>query len=106
MSNFKLNNMYKNIFIIGLFAVGLLFNAGCKKDDEGINAVFVSTSDNVTLALESPSNTILAIAEGDADLVGDEAIAERGFCWASTAKPTTEDNKITNGTGTGNFNPH
>ena len=49
-----------------------------------------------------PAGTITVTASGDADVVGQE-IVERGVVWASTPKPTTENNKITMGTGPGNF---
>jgi hypothetical protein len=94
--------MKKIKLLTGLFLLALFFLAGCKKDKVNRSGVFVSTSAMQDLQLTA-LNTISGKAEGDADLAGSELITERGFCWATTAKPTTEGSKVTAGTSTGNF---
>jgi hypothetical protein len=104
MSNSKFLVMYDKKLFTGLLAITLLFLAGCEKEkNPEKKGVFVSTTSITNITLASPANTISATAGGDADLVGDESITERGVCWATTPKPTTTNNKTTAGTGTGNF---
>jgi hypothetical protein len=98
MSNFKLFVMYKNKLLTGLFIGGLLVIASCKKDKTVTTTVFVSTSAMTNITSAS------AHASGDVDLAGVEDITERGFCWATTEKPTVTNDKTTApGTGRGNF---
>jgi hypothetical protein len=98
MSNFNFLTMKK--LLITLSAAGLLFMAGCKKDDGVETTVFVSTSSVTNIT------SISATGAGDVDLVGVESMTERGICWNSdsTQKPTIDNNKaIANGTGRGHF---
>ncbi|KIC94333.1 hypothetical protein [Flavihumibacter solisilvae] len=89
--------MYIKNFYTGLLAAGILLIAGCKKDKAAETTVFVSTSD----VTEITSETAKAI--GDVDLVGVEDITERGFVWATSAMPTTANEKVAAGSGKGNF---
>lgn len=97
--------MYKNILFTGLFAAGLLFIAGCKKDNKSATTVFVSTADITNIRSASPGGavSISATAAGDVDIVGAVSLTERGVCWATTENPTTDSNKIKTGSGTGHF---
>ena len=89
--------MNKLKLFTAFLAAGLLFMAGCKKDNAIETTVFVSTSDITNIT------SVSATATGDVDVVGAESISERGFFWASTPKPTMANSKITAGTGKGNF---
>jgi hypothetical protein len=44
-----------------------------------------------------------ASVEGNISSDGGTFISERGVCWSTTAGPTTADNKITDGSGIGDF---
>lgn len=96
--------MYKSKLFTAFIVAGLLLIAGCKKDKDSKQGLFVSTSTMTNIALDSSSGNILAKASGDVDFVGAENITERGFCWASTSDPTTSNSKIiSSGVTSGNF---
>ena len=98
--------MYKSkLFTTFSIAVLLLILiVGCRKEETPEKrGVFVSTSAVTKITLDTASNKISVTAEGDADVVGAESITERGVVLGPTSKPTTSDNKITAGSGTGNF---
>ena len=44
-----------------------------------------------------------ATVGGNVTNSGNSTVLERGVCWSTTEKPTINDNKIPNGTGTGSF---
>lgn len=81
-----------------LSSAALLFMGSCKKNKGIETTVFVSTSDMTNIT------SVSATGAGDCDLVGVEAISERGVCWGTNPKPTIADNKSTaEGTGRGHF---
>lgn len=88
-----------------LLAAGLLFLAGCKKENTRETLVFVSTSAMANIRSESAggAGSISATAAGDADVAGVASLSERGICWATTPDPTTDNNKVKTGSGTGHF---
>src|SRR5690242_19163713 len=99
ISSLKYLAMWNKLFII--FLAAGLFAAGCKKDSVEKSGVFVSTSDAANIT------SLSATVGGDVDVVGTNAISERGVCWNtdSTSKPTTENNKaVATGNNTGHFN--
>jgi hypothetical protein len=83
----------------------MLFIAGCKKNNASETLVFVSTSDmsNFRSGSSIGQDTILATGAGDVDVAGVVALTERGVCWSTVSNPTTNDNKIKAGSGTGHF---
>src|SRR5262245_45412903 len=89
--------MPKVKLIAGLFAIAILFLIGCKKDKAPGTAVFVSTVQITNIT------SVSATGGGDVDVVGAEAMSERGLCWATNSKPTVSDNKIAVATGKGPF---
>ncbi len=44
-----------------------------------------------------------AVSGGNITADGGAPVTERGVCWATTANPTTANNKVASGAGTGNF---
>ncbi len=81
----------------GLFAAGLLFMMGCKKDEA------VTTTVTVTTATISGITTTSATGGGSLAVSGNVAVTERGVCWATTHDPTTANSKTSDGSGTGSF---
>lgn len=58
----------------------------------------------VTTATPSAITANSAVAGGDVTADGGATVTEKGICWATTASPTTANNKIAaTGTGTGAF---
>ncbi len=55
-----------------------------------------------TTATTNISQTIATVG-GTITYDGGSAVTERGVCWNTSNTPTTSNNKITNGTGTGSF---
>ncbi|MCU0460011.1 MAG: hypothetical protein MUE37_13085, partial [Bacteroidales bacterium] len=70
------------------------------------NEVMFSTT---AISLATVTTTVIsatgttAIIEGNAAADGGSAITARGICWGLNANPTVNDNKTTEGTGTGTF---
>jgi len=97
--------MYKQKFFTWFLAITLLLLLGsCQKEKTpDKRGVFVSTSSVTNITHVPANNTITVTAGGDADFVGGESISERGVVWASTSKPTIDNNKIAIGSGAGNF---
>ncbi len=44
-----------------------------------------------------------AVSGGEITGDGGSSVSERGICWSTSADPTTDDNKTSDGTGTGTF---
>ena len=57
----------------------------------------ISTGEATEVAVSS------ATVSGSVTSDGGASITERGVCWATTENPTISDNKLTNGSGTGEF---
>ena len=82
----------------------VLFFAGCKKDDileEGeVLYKFAVTTNNIT---DIKSTT--AQCGGDVSLTSVDGlkVTARGVCWSTKPNPTINDNKTSDGSGTGNF---
>lgn len=92
------------MFTASLITMSLLIIAGCDKEETPEKrGVFVSTAPVTNITLDPGTNKMTVTTGGDADVVGAESVTERGFAWGPTSKPTTSDNKITAGSGTGNF---
>jgi len=81
------------IFTI-IFATGIIFIAGCKKD----STVPVLT----TLALTGISQTT-AESGGNITSDGNEPVSARGVCWSRAINPTISDSSTNDGTGIGTF---
>lgn len=76
--------------------------------------IFISSChDDNTQELKTPpkvsTGTVASVTKNSATLGGNvtedgnDPVTARGIVWSTTANPTTEDNKTTNGTGTGVF---
>jgi hypothetical protein len=57
----------------------------------------------LTTTAISSITTTAATGGGNITSDGGSSVTERGICWSTTATPTTSDNKIANGSGTGSF---
>jgi uncharacterized protein (TIGR02145 family) len=58
----------------------------------------------VTTATPSTITATSAVSGGDVSADGGATVTEKGICWATTANPTTANNKVAaTGTGTGTF---
>ena len=57
----------------------------------------ITTGEATKVAISS------AIVNGNVTSNGGASVTERGVCWATTENPTISDNKLTNGSGTGEF---
>ena len=68
---------------------------------------FTTTKDvvspTVTTATVTQITETTAVAGGNVTSAGGAEITERGVVYATTQNPTTADNKVSNGTGTGSF---
>lgn len=57
----------------------------------------------ITTTAPSAITSTTAVSGGNITADGGAAITERGICWATTANPTTANNKVASGAGTGIF---
>jgi len=57
----------------------------------------------VTTANVSPIAVLSAICGGNVASDGSSSVTARGVCWSKSENPTINDNKTTNGSGTGSF---
>lgn len=82
-------------FWIQLFLTGFLlfFTISCKKDDIPI----ILTSDEIVIFATS------AILGGNITSDGGAKIKSRGVCWSTIPLPTIDDNKTSDGSGSGSF---
>lgn len=93
--------MKKTLLILSAI---VLFFAGCKKDDileEGeVLYKFAVTTNNIT---DIKSTT--AQCGGDVSLTSVDGlkVTARGVCWSTKPNPTINDNKTSDGSGTGSF---
>jgi len=69
---------------------------GCKKADEGqLPSIITSVIDIVT--------PVSAICKANINSDGGSSLSERGVCWSTAQLPVITDNKVSGGTGTGEF---
>lgn len=57
----------------------------------------------LTTSIVSDISETTATCGGNISSDGGSAVSERGVCWSTRAMPTVEDNKTSDGTGTGDF---
>lgn len=57
----------------------------------------------ITTNAVSGLTTTTAVTGGNVTNSGGATVTERGICWATTSNPVVSDNKITSGTGNGEF---
>ncbi|MBK9359169.1 MAG: hypothetical protein IPN08_17625 [Bacteroidales bacterium] len=86
---------YLKIYLIPLGYLMLITMIGCAKDKESVPEL---TTSPVTYVSE-PSVTFSGTVTSD----GGAAVTERGICWSTSHNPSTSDEKIPNGTGTGSY---
>ncbi|NBK99449.1 MAG: hypothetical protein EOM50_15800, partial [Erysipelotrichia bacterium] len=70
------------------------------------NQLVLSTLSVLPILTTTPCSSITsntAISGGIISYDGGGAISERGICWNTNQNPTTSDNKLINGSGTGSF---
>lgn len=63
----------------------------------------VASTATVTTATQSGVTSSSATLGGNVTADGGASVTDRGIVWATTATPTTSNNKVTNGSGTGSF---
>ncbi len=71
----------------------------------GEQATFTTSAiaPTVTTTAVSSLTTSSAVTGGNVTADGGASVSERGICWGTSANPTTGDNKVTSGTGTGEY---
>ncbi len=101
-----------NIFLFLIYAGIMVINA-CKKDDDkddnNNNSQLPAVSTSVITNITDSSAT----GGGQVTSEGASTVTARGICWGTATNPTINDNKTTDGSGTGSFistlaglNPH
>jgi uncharacterized protein (TIGR02145 family) len=83
-----------NVLLISLYLSAVFILSGCKKDPV-----------LPTIATVAPANITSASATAGGNITSDgrALVTERGICWALTANPTVDNDKIASGTGDGIF---
>lgn len=71
----------------------------------GEQATFTTSAiaPTVTTTAVSILTTVSAVTGGNVTSDGGASVSERGICWSTSANPTTSENKVENGSGTGEF---
>lgn len=95
--------MCTNKIFFGFVSAALLLLTGCEKDKSTTTPVVVVTN-NVSNIVSTAPALVMATVSGGVDVVGGDAISERGVCWSTNPNPTPAGNKAAAGTGVGNFN--
>lgn len=80
------------LVVTGVFTV---FNSSCKEANESLPVL--DTSPVTYISIQS------VICSGNITDDSDAEVTERGICWSTTNKPTTANDKISSGAGTGSF---
>lgn len=82
----------------GAFSNNLGFSVRCLKNED-------QTISIPTLSTTSASNIGITTAQSGGNITSDggASVTVRGVCWSTSPNPTIANNKITDGTGTGNF---
>jgi len=83
-----------NVLLISLYLSAVIILFGCKKDPV-----------LPTISTVAPANITSGSATAGGNIMSDgrASITDRGICWALTANPTFDNNKIASGTGDGVF---
>lgn len=87
-----MKSLIKTLLLVSYLS-GIILTTGCKKTE--LPTLSTSPISNLTLVSAKTGGTITD--DGNAD------ITARGVCWSTNAKPTTEQNKTSDGTGPGTF---
>lgn len=76
-----------------LFISAMLLNVSCSKDSEPV------------LKTSNVSNITKSTVAAGGDITSDEGseVTARGVCWGTSSGPTVDNNKTTDGSGTGTF---
>ena len=100
-----MKNKFKTWLYPLVMGIMLLAVAGsCKKEDD--NNVVVKPTEQVPVVATSNVTGVTAkaaICLGNISSDGGATVTERGVRWSTNQTPIVSDNKILNGTGTGNF---
>jgi hypothetical protein len=96
--------MENKAFIFRYITVGiLLINIfSCKKEDDNVPTPEVTVATITTTAASNITQTTAA-SGGNVTDDGGATVSEKGICWAISQNPTTSNNKISGGSGTGSF---
>lgn len=84
--------MKKVTFIFLCIIIAVHLNS-CKKKEKPV--VETTGLSNITASSATSGGNVISD--------GDDAVVERGVCWAKNPTPTTDDNKTSNGIGIGSF---
>ena len=90
----KINSVIFPAIMMGLLTI---FTACPPPED------FVPTIPTITLSPITNITSVTATSGGDITADGGASVTSRGLCWSVNQSPTTSDNKIDSGTGTGSF---
>ncbi len=71
--------------------------------DSTFTTLAAATLPTVTTASTTNITATSATSGGNVTSDGGATVTERGICWSTSSNPTTADNKITGGSGTGSF---
>jgi uncharacterized protein (TIGR02145 family) len=95
----KMNANFR-IFLL-LISIGLIFIAGCNKDDGGKTSSLQVPTLNTSAIINIEQTT--AVCGGYIMNEGGATITARGVCWNTGQNPSISDSKTTDGEGTGAF---
>lgn len=84
----------KSLILSSILLALIIITQSCKKDECVIEAVVV------TMSISDVTATT-ALSGGEVITEGRKVISERGVCWNTAGNPTTDDNKTSDGNGTG-----
>ena len=79
----------KYLVFTSLACAMLLAFTGCQKLD--IYRQIAITTDTLTLSIDSASQNIRYIAEGNIIDMGQDVVNEHGHCWSTQPEPTVEN---------------
>lgn len=96
-------NIKARSFLYAILGVLFIVNCGCKKDDTNNTDDKTTTAVIPSVATTAISNRtgISATSGGTVTSDGGAAVTARGVCWGMALNPTINDNKTSNGSGTG-----
>lgn len=104
VSNIILTKMKKTNFLIFPIIMGLalVFVVSCDKDDDNNGGNNAGIPVLTTTAVTEITPTT-AISGGNITSDGGATLTDSGLCWSTDQNPTINDNKTSNGNGSGSF---
>jgi hypothetical protein len=112
--------MKKVLILLSLIIFGGFLNAQTRmniyQSNGSVSQIPLSNIDSITYTISNPGNLASlstlpigsitassAVSGGNVTTDGGTLVTENGVCWATLPNPTTANNKISVGSGTGNF---